>query len=229
MEKELLNGGYQGLYGEVVEQDTYRLKRIDFVPDIIIDIGANIGIFSRFARTLFPDTKIIAIEPDPGNIKIFRQFPADPNILLVEKALGRGRLFHGTTEANGSGAVYLSAGLGYPEKEMEEAADHHWGMEVSSVPTITLEQIVQHYVPPGKRTLLKLDCEGAENTIWSDRSSLEALRVFDYIAAEIHFFALHGGQLPSVLEATHNALKSLEATHTCELEGVYFWARKNSI
>ena len=32
---QTLNGGYNGLYGEVVTEDCYHLKTLDFVPEMI--------------------------------------------------------------------------------------------------------------------------------------------------------------------------------------------------
>lgn len=49
--------------------DEYGLKKIKVPPEIIIDIGANIGLFSVLARYRFPNAKIQAFEP---NERIFQ-------------------------------------------------------------------------------------------------------------------------------------------------------------
>lgn len=224
--EETLNGGYHGLHGEVVEADCYRLRQLSFVPDIIFDIGANVGIFTRYARQLFPQTPIISVEPNPENCKVFRQFTNPDNITLLEMALGKGQIFHGLTAANGSGETYLSAGLGYPEEKMLAAAEGNQGMEMSFVPTITLSQLVKVYWRKGMKGLMKIDCEGAENSIWEDEREMKALAKMDYIAMEIHDYALTQEERVKVVQATHQALTSLEKTHLCSREGVHFWATR---
>lgn len=225
--EQTLNGGYGGLYGEVVTEDTYRLKQVRFQPDIVFDIGANVGIFTRYARALFPKAKIVAVEPNPENCAHFRKFTDRNNIWLMEYALGKGELFHGTTARNGSGETYLSAGLGYPLEDMIEAVNRRdLGLESSTVPAMTLEEIVASRWRKGEKMLLKIDCEGAENTIWGDRKSMDILRQADYLAMEVHDYALNGTEHKKVVEATFKALASLEKTHQCERDGVHFWATK---
>lgn len=226
--EDTLKGGFGGLYGEVVTHDCYRLRSLKFVPDVIFDIGANIGVFTRFARTLFPQALIVAVEPDPENASTFRTFtPFDPNLVLEQKALGAGQIYHGTTHRNGSGATYLSAGLGYPKEQMDLAVTMKNGLELSSVESMTLGDIVWKYwrIRPAKY-LMKIDCEGAENTIWEDDSSMAALRAMDYIAMEVHWYALHGAVVEEVNKATSKALHGLGRTHNCHLDGVHFWATK---
>ena len=227
--EDTLNGGYGGLYGEVVTCDTYRLRQMEFKPDIIFDIGANVGIFSRFARSLFPNARIIAVEPDPENAAHFRKFTQDPNTHLMEYALGSGQIFHGTTAVNGAHETYLSVGgLGYPDKLVREATAAAASniMVLSNVPSLLLTEILEQYWKPGTKALLKVDCEGAENCIWQHKPSMKALSQIDYIAMELHDYALTSDDRVKVLEETNKALHALEQTHICTREGVNFWATK---
>ena len=73
---------------------------------------------------------------------------------------------------------------------------------------------------------MKIDCEGGENTIWGDPASMLALRLMDYIAMEIHHYALHGGELPHVVRITADALAKLGDTFDCQMDGVHFWANR---
>ena len=170
--------GFGGLYGEVVTEDIYKLRSLDFVPDAIIDIGANIGIFSRFARELFPQALIVAVEPHPANFEILQAHaPADPCILL-NKALGRGQVYHGLTAANGSGATYLSAQPGYPAADLAMPDPSRVAVATK---TIMLDELANAYVEIGQKLLLKIDCEGAENIIFTHGPSMDVLR-----SAELH-------------------------------------------
>lgn len=226
--EEAMAGPYGGLYGEVVTGDTYRIRSLKFKPDLVFDIGANIGIFSRYIRNRFPEARIIAMEPDPNNCDMLRRFTDDQNMILLERALGSGSaLYHGLTAVNGSGETYLSSGLGYPSEEMAKLAKARNGMEESFIPTITLGQLLSFYYRDGEKALIKIDCEGAENSIWMDRESMDYLRRIDYIAMELHDYALTGGPVhDTVVSVTNAALGSLERTHDCKREGVHFWATK---
>lgn len=224
--EESLNGKFCGLYGEVVEADTYHLKFLDFIPDLVYDVGANVGIFARYARSLFPDALIFSLEPDPLNAAVFRKFTHDPKIVLVEKALGVGQIFHGLTAANGSGETYLSAGLGYPEEGLLQEARIGKSLECSGVAPISLSRFILSQLRSGFKTVIKIDCEGAENCIWGDEDSMKALIQMDYIAIELHDYALTHSELPKVKSQTEDALARISETHRCKREGVHFWARK---
>jgi FkbM family methyltransferase len=220
--EETLNGGYHGLYGEVVTCDTYRLKQLQFVPDIIFDVGANVGIFSRYARTLFPKALIVALEPHPENLLYFCKFTKDSNLILIPKALGRGVIFRCTGAANGAGESYLSAGLGFTAQEIVNAPN----VRSTTVGPITLSTFILPYLKPGMKSLLKVDCEGGENSIWGDSKSMQVLWRMDYICMELHDYSLSGAGRIKVQSATAAGLSCLESTHTCERDGVYFWAAK---
>lgn len=224
--EDLLNGGYGGLFGEVVTADIYRLESVPFYPDIVFDIGANIGIFSRYARSLFPWAKIYAVEPHPDNCKVFEELrdPTDPNIWLWQAALGTGPIYHvkGDTQ-NGSGEVYLSEGLGYPQ-DVISSQPARW--EKTNIPNLTLAEIITPIWTPGQKTILKIDCEGAENFIWQDEPSMEILKQMDYIAMELHSYAEQAKDVQKVKDITALALNSLSETHYCERHHVHFWGTK---
>ncbi len=221
---------YAGLFGEVVTCDSYHLRDVDFTPDIVFDIGANVGVFTRFARSMWPDVKVVAVEPHPSNIDFFKRLTTDrrgvapdPNISLVEAALGNGTayLYEG---GNGSQHCFLSAGLGYPLEKLKKDPR----CAANSVPTLSLTQIMQPFLRAGQKTLLKVDCEGGENVLWPDVAAMALIKTVDYVVIELHYFAIDGVVHPEVLKMTNDALASLEATHHCKKEGIYFYARRKS-
>lgn len=219
--EETLNGGYAGLYGEVVTEDVYHLRQLNFVPDLIFDIGANVGIFARYARELFPEARIVSVEPHPENCAVFREHTDLRRTVLHQVALGNGPLYHGLTAANGSGETYLSAGLGYPLQEMEKAVEEGSAYERALIPAVRFVSLYATYFEEGLKTVAKIDCEGAENSIWSDPLSLAALRKIDYIAMELHYYAHTGGEVfDTMIMLTNKALKYLGETHDCIKDGV---------
>lgn len=222
--KETLNGGYGGLYGEVVTEDCYRLRTIHWDPQIIFDLGGNIGVFARYARSLFPRAKIISVEPNPENCTHYRKFTTDANTALIEAAIGQGNMWHYLTSANGAMEVYVSEGLGYPGFDLEEMPAGQ--TEKVQIETIMPAKLISSYWKPGQKSIIKIDIEGGENAIWEDPDSIAAIKQMDYIAMEIHFYALTGREMAEVTQKTMAVLEALEETHTCELNNKNFYAIK---
>ena len=52
---------------ELGVDDIYRLDSV-FVPELVIDGGGNIGVFSLNAHALYPEAKIVICEPVPNNL-----------------------------------------------------------------------------------------------------------------------------------------------------------------
>ena len=171
---------YQGLYGEVVTDDCYKLRTINFVPDIIFDLGANCGIFSRYAREMFPDAQIVAVEPNHENCELFRKFTDMTNVTLLEKAIGIGKV----TERDCTDGVYsyMSNDAGSGER-----------LDVD-VETILLHELLEEPIKAGKRIFFKMDVEGGEYCIFDKPYQWELLRQLDHVAIELHWHGYHKDQ-----------------------------------
>ena len=83
---------------------------------LILDLGANIGLASKYFSWVYPDSMILAVEPDTGNCQIARQnLPADA--LLFPAAISSqegsaalidtGRNCGFRVESNGHGGIRL--------------------------------------------------------------------------------------------------------------------------
>jgi len=226
--EDTLNGKWAGLYGEVVTNDCYRVRDLKFVPDLVFDIGANVGTFTRFARELWPESYIVAVEPDPTNCAHFRQFtPNRHKITLWEGAIGHGPVYHGLTAANGSGETYLTPMLGYPLEELREA-ERQGLIEKSLVPSYTFGSF-KHYVSNNTKVVAKIDCEGGENSIFDCPFSMGLLQRMDYIAMEVHFYAQTKELLEPVRARIMRGIHTLEKTHDCVLDNVHLWALRRNI
>lgn len=223
-----LNNEYAGLYGEVVEYDVYHLRDvpnavsvndptyvhwyghsgIDFVPDTVVDLGANVGVFTRYASSLWPDTKIISVEPNPDNCRVFREYTHSPNVTLIEAAVGRGQVYH-SPGANGAMEVYLTKSIGFP---LLAGQDYK---------TVMLTDLTIK----GK-SLLKIDIEGNETVIFSDPKSVEMMKTFDYICMELHYYGVSSEAVEEVRKKTDEVLESFKETHNTRYDHIYFYARK---
>jgi FkbM family methyltransferase len=127
-------------------------------PQVVVDGGAYIGLSSIWLARDFPDARIFAVEPDPGNAAMVRRnVAAWPNVEVVEAGLWD----QPTT-------VFL-----------RHEGQEPWSVKVtdtagdgSGVPTITINQLMER---AGARELLmvKLIIEGSERAVF--RSGLEWL------------------------------------------------------
>jgi FkbM family methyltransferase len=231
----------QGLMGEIDEYDLYHMRKMDnmvsindpnyihvhghergfdFEPDVIFDLGANIGMFTKYCRKLFPNAKIVSIEPDDDNATEFLKNNFDPNVHFIKAAIGNGTVYRVGGAINGTGEVYVSKGLGY------ENVEHF--QKRQDIQTIFLSDLVKEYVKEGQKYIIKMDIEGAENFIFQHEPSVQALLNADYFTAELHYFANDGNQLEKVKDVTAKVLDRFNGTHRCEFRynNVYFYATK---
>lgn len=219
--------GFGGLLHEIEVDDCYKLKALDFQPDIVLDLGGNIGTFARFARKVFPDCKVISVEPDIENHTHFLKFTSDENILVINKAVGTGKIWHYTNYVDGAHQTYLSSGLGYPESGMVGTVEEGHMVKVE-IETVMPDVLINEYVKEGQKSMVKIDIEGNEHAIFTHKPSMEALKKIDYIAMEVHFYALNGAYIQEVREKTMAALHEFDETHNWYLDNVNFYARKKN-
>lgn len=133
---------------ELAVGDCYELSRIRS-PDLIVDAGANVGLFTLAASALWPDATIIVVEPSPENLEAIRRNLAlnsiRNNVHVVEAALtetGEDVEFYVRDSNQGS----LEADIPYER--------------VLRLPGRRLSDILRQH--QGSKLLLKLDIEGSE-------------------------------------------------------------------
>ena len=105
-------------FANVVLDDDYGLRRLDPPPRTIVDIGSNIGMFSAYARGLFPEATIHAYEPSPHTAQLNLFNAADPRTTLfvegVAASAGRARMVElgastlARTEMSDDGEIVLT-------------------------------------------------------------------------------------------------------------------------
>jgi FkbM family methyltransferase len=117
----------------------------------VVDIGANVGYLTMFLASLVgPSGRVVAIEPNPENIKLLeasRRVNGYDQVLVVEAAAGR---------QTGLLALYVS----YSNGMTDELPDNLDAIFASRpVPCFALDSIL----PKDRRiNLVKIDTEGAE-------------------------------------------------------------------
>ena len=138
------------IFEEVFLQSGYDLTKIRFIPEVILDCGAHIGIFSLLAKSAFPHSRLTAFEPNPHNIQVSRRQIAGNNldIDLVENAI--------STKA---GKVCFAQGNSHSGKILHENATNG----AYQVQAINFPEVFKQ-IQPGS-LLLKLDIEGEERNV----------------------------------------------------------------
>jgi FkbM family methyltransferase len=122
-------------------------------PEVLFDLGANIGVTTLVALCMWPECQIVAVEPDPKTFeKLARNVSEYANVLLVRAAVG---------SAEGTGKFARGA---FSWTSSLEA----WGE--TEVPIVTVNKLLG-MKPLSSRTVLKLDIEGGEWEILGDLNS----------------------------------------------------------
>jgi len=160
----------------LVKNDAYRIRKYpENYFHSILDIGANIGVFSTFMRMRHPKAEIVAVEPCIETCRYLRQ---NLNMLYVpieEKALGTRTPLYFEKGQRGNHEI-----LGHIFAEKSTYADTY------RVESITLKQLNDKY-KVRRRYALKLNCEGGEKHLIDDKSSHSVLLKADFIGMMVHY------------------------------------------
>lgn len=152
--------------------DQYHVLDIDMQPgDMVLDIGAHVGIISCYLAKRFPGVRVIAVEPAAANYKrLLRNIEANGLTGRIETlnaaVTGDGRRVAFPISSNGN-----SGGLSI----------YHGGPE--TVQSYTLQELYDKF-GISRPTILKIDCEGAEYEILEGKTDL--LMGVKYLMGEVH-------------------------------------------
>jgi FkbM family methyltransferase len=177
--------------------------------DIIVDFGANVGVFAIGEARRNPTARVVAVEAHP---RIFQQLAA--NVAPLAKQI---EIHHAAVQGRGGSVL-----MGNPTSRSLDMRVSAGGDEKSvTVPAIDFAR-VQELVGGGEIAFLKCDIEGAEAEVF-EAASAEALALIRNIALEYHDNLQPGttARLWRVLSKTHRLL-SLTDTHGC---GIMLWKR----
>lgn len=158
---------------------------------IAIDCGANVGDVTEVL--VQHGLKVIAFEPDPMAIEVFRRrFRDDSRITLHECAVGA---------APGSGQLHRSAraaaDLEYSQHSSLFGFDHLERDATATVPIIDIVQALKDI--DGRIYIMKLDIEGAEAEVLEALLDANCTTSVDHIFVETH--ERFGAEIKSRIDA----------------------------
>ncbi len=172
IEDDACGGVAKIIMREVV--DSYKLDGFTAQDgDVILDIGAHVGIVSIYLAKCWPGTRIYAFEPvreNFANLERNVKVNAVTNVKAFRLAVsgnGRPLRLRGNMSQNSGGVSAYAGGNGRARK----------------VKSVTLKQIFTN-LEIDRCKLLKIDCEGAEYEILE--SAGELLSKVDYLVGEFH-------------------------------------------
>jgi FkbM family methyltransferase len=173
------------IYHELFEQNNYDVQTQEIQGRTVVDIGANVGLFSLLCVEQGAH-RVIAVEAQPTvyNLGLKNYTQHFPQIETVNLA------------------AYDS------DDQTVSIPNNHVGSQVGSaegesVGTVTLPTLLNRFQVQGNDLVLKLDCEGCEfNVLFS--TPQEVLRRFSTIYMEVH-----GGINPNPMCKDVQVLRSL--------------------
>ena len=145
------------VFRDVILDDEYGLKSLTYKPRTIIDIGANVGIFSLWAGINFPDAVIHAYEPNQSLLDYLGR-----NL----KQVGAKIFSEGVSEGDGRGDFTQNG---------ESMIGQCTSSESGEVPVVSLNTAIKRI--GGAVDLLKIDCEGEEWSILNDPAGFDQVKM----------------------------------------------------
>ena len=145
---------FLGVVENIIEVHVTNIPEIEFCKneikkgDTVVDVGANIGLFTLFFSKLVGTTgRVIAFEPDPENFDVLKkniELNEITNVTLVQK---------GVSNKNESVKLYKSNVSGG-----HSLIKNEWAKEYTNIQTVTLD----NYFRGEEIDMIKIDAEGFE-------------------------------------------------------------------
>ncbi len=179
------------LQREICNQDEYKIKDIELNDgDVIVDIGANVGIVSIYLAKRFPNVKILAYEAHPHTYKNLLE-----NIELNDVK----NIVPHNLAVYSKDSDTLNITLDIVNTGSSSCFKNDEGQITETVSTISLDTIIKNNNISNIR-YLKIDCEGAEFDIIEGSKLIHEIPVQE-IGIEIHsFMKKHGKEVDSLVE-----------------------------
>lgn len=164
---------------DMLYHDLYNDKRVLLgAHPVVIDVGANCGIFSVLQAHRFSDAVVHAYEPDPDNFRYLKKNIKDN--LLDARVYGHNVAVIGKLQKEKLRLYHHEQDAGSHSTARREQGDGDY-VEVESE---TFASVLAPFIKTGV-DFLKMDCEGAEYDILMNTAP-EVLSRIKYCALEYH-------------------------------------------
>jgi len=140
------------IFEEVFIGKNYDLSKVRFRPEVVVDCGAHIGMFSLLAKSAFPQARLIAFEPNPENAQLIRRQLAENelDVELIESAVS-------TEETE----LMFNAGNSHSGRLLRNECANGGAHKVR---VINFPEIIKKMRPSSM--VLKMDIEGEESKVF---------------------------------------------------------------
>ena len=129
---------------EVLLEGVYQLDTVPFTPDVVLDLGANIGLFTLLAARRWPEAHLVCVEPHPTTFSFLCDNLALNSVSAVKLQCA------------------VDAEVGVKFLENEGAVFQTLSTRPSSTPVMTLQLDALIPLRRDLRLLIKMDIEGSE-------------------------------------------------------------------
>lgn len=172
--------------------DVAEVYRMIGTPEVVLDVGANIGLVTSTLLRKFPKASVHAFEPTPETARTLRErLGAEPRLTFQEVAVsdvGGTTMFNvdNRTHAGGSNSL-LTHSANFATRDR---VDRYIQVEVrvTTLDSYATEHGITHV------GLMKLDIEGAELRALVGAERLLNDQAIDFIVSEARFIADYEGQ-----------------------------------
>jgi FkbM family methyltransferase len=186
---------------EVCDNDEYSIKDLIFNDgDVVIDIGANVGLVSIFLAKKFPNIKIYSFEAHPLTYSIFLEniklnnvkniYPYNLAVFSKDDEIVEIKMDYINTGSSSCFNTYV--------KNTNDA---------EKVKTIKLDSIIENN-NINKIKFLKIDCEGAEFDILEESKLIHEIEI-ENVGIEIHsYMKAYGKDVESLTKLVQKITKN---------------------
>ena len=147
-----------------------------FKPEVILDIGSNIGASILYFRRRFPDARIVGFEPHPETFSVLEKNVSGlPNVSVLNCGLGAANAQITVASESINFGAFSTKG----RRRGQSATPTSVGCEIRRLDDV-LRELGIHRVD-----LIKIDCEGAEADVFAGLSP-GLLDKCQWIVGELH-------------------------------------------
>mgnify|MGYP001341409097 CR=1 FL=1 len=163
-----------------------KLKKMGYIPDTILDVGANKGDWTNRMMKIYPNANYYLFEANKYN---YNKFNNHNNITIINEILNDKIEDVDWYQINGTGDSFF-----------KERTKNYLNTIPTKKTTTTLDVIIEknNFCKDSKNIFIKIDCQGAEIPIL--KGSTKILNSVDFIVIEMPFFGQYNENVPTFLQ-----------------------------